>query len=188
MFATRMAHRGNETPIGQRARELLASGQFVVLDTETTGLGHDAEPVEIVAIAADGSSVVSTLIRPAAPIPWGAMRVHGISNAMVTRAPTLPQFWPELCARLAGQHILAYNASFDQRILAQAAQRYGLTMFPATWGCLMRGYQQYARLSRWVSLEKACHAQNVIIPPTHRAHADALATLALLRAIAGHDS
>jgi DNA polymerase-3 subunit epsilon len=50
----------------------------VVLDTETTGLGHDAEIIEIAIICAfSGKTFINTLVKPRNPIPPSATAIHG---------------------------------------------------------------------------------------------------------------
>lgn len=63
---------------------------WVILDTETTGLDTMAEIVEISIIASDGHVLLDTLIRPSNPIPPAATAIHHISDLMVVAAPTFP--------------------------------------------------------------------------------------------------
>ncbi|HHJ4165905.1 TPA: exonuclease domain-containing protein, partial [Raoultella ornithinolytica] len=64
--------------ISQRARYWLEEG-FLFIDTETTGLGEDAEIVEICIIDSHGSIMLNTLIKPTKPIPDEAIAIHGIT-------------------------------------------------------------------------------------------------------------
>jgi DNA polymerase-3 subunit epsilon len=46
------------------ASQMAQNPTTVVLDTETTGLGVDAEIVEIAIVAIDGRTLLNTLVRP----------------------------------------------------------------------------------------------------------------------------
>ncbi len=70
----------------QWARDLLArpAHSWVLLDTETTGLGDQAEVVQIGVINGAGKVLVDNrLVKPTLPIDPGAEAIHHISNAMV---------------------------------------------------------------------------------------------------------
>src|SRR5687768_16062348 len=69
------------------ARAIIADPSTVFLDTETTGLGRDAEAVEVAVVGVDGSIVLDTLVRPAQPIPPEASAIHGILDVHVDAAP-----------------------------------------------------------------------------------------------------
>ena len=74
----------------RNARDTLALGPLIV-DTETTGLGDDAEIVEIAVVDSQGSIVFDSLVKPSRPIPREASDIHGITNAAVAGAPGFAQ-------------------------------------------------------------------------------------------------
>ncbi|MJX93223.1 3'-5' exonuclease, partial [Salmonella enterica subsp. enterica] len=78
--------------ISQRAAQWLDDG-YLFIDTETTGLGDDAEIVEICIIDSHGFIMLNTLIKPTKPIPDEAIAIHGITNEMVAFAPN----WTDIC-------------------------------------------------------------------------------------------
>lgn len=160
----------------------------VVVDTETTGLDPSAEAVQIAVLSLAGEVLLDTLVRPSGLIPWGASRIHGITDAHVAHAPTYADLHPELDRVLAGRSIVAYNASFDERILRQTAARYGLRAPRARWQCAMR---QYARwINQWDERKQdyRWHKLPALALPGIRAHTaagDCHATLHVLRSMAG---
>jgi DNA polymerase III subunit epsilon len=155
-----------------------------VLDTETTGLGEDAEIVELAIVDAAGVTMLHSLVRPSSAIEPDAAAVHGLSAADRTGAPTLTDLWPQVQGAIRGTRILAYNAEFDRRLLAQSAARYGLKRPACRWDCLM---ELCAALSddgeHWLSLEAMCWELGVA-SGGHRALGDARAALDVLRALA----
>src|SRR5690606_3531044 len=121
------------------ARRALAGGA-VVIDTETTGLHHDAAIVEVAAVdLATGQVLVDTLVSPdGAAMEAGARRRHGITDAELATAPKWPEVWPHLAEAVAGKVVLAYNADFDRRMIGRAAVRYGLDGARGwEWACAM---------------------------------------------------
>src|SRR5687768_4350279 len=65
------------------ARRLLERDDWVVLDTETTGLDHGAEVIQIGVVGPDGRTLLDTLLQPRTRIPADATRIHGVTDAMV---------------------------------------------------------------------------------------------------------
>ena len=67
--------------------------RFIFGDVETTGLGKNQGVVEISWIETDAEfnevERYGSLINPHKPIQFGAMSVHGITEAMVADAPTI---------------------------------------------------------------------------------------------------
>ena len=96
-----------------------APTRFIFGDTETTGLGKDQGVVEISWIETDADfnevDRYSSLINPQKPIQFGAMSVHGITEAMVADAPTIEQFMVDAGYPLTGPGTIltAHKASYD---------------------------------------------------------------------------
>jgi DNA polymerase-3 subunit epsilon len=169
----------------QRAREYLAV-RPVFFDTETTGLGPDAEIIEVSVIDHDGIELFDSLVRPNGRIPLDAMQIHGISNEMVKDMPIWPDIWPALRTVLNGRYIGIYNAEFDLRMIRQTHQVYNLAWDLTTGKIfdIMKLYADYTGSQRWVSLEKAGRQCGIPLPNAHRARADTLLLRALLQHIA----
>lgn len=142
------------------------------LDTETTGLspsGGDAI-VEVAIIDASGRALLDTLVDPLRSIPYGASRVHGISDSMVRGKPTLADLMPEIRRIVSGEQVVIYNATFDAPFFPghlREAQRID---------CAMRRYSEAIGVGRWQKLDVAAHkVGHVWSGAAHRAKADALA-------------
>lgn len=101
---------------------------IVVFDTETTGTSRQDRLVEFAAIRFESGYapvVYSTLINPGMPIPYGAQRVHNISDRMVASAPIYRQIHSRVAALFSGADVFAHNLSFDRRFLQQECDRIG---------------------------------------------------------------
>lgn len=91
---------------------------FIVLDTETTGLSfRDCELIEIAAARISGKQVVErlqTFVNPERPIPAEIQQLTGIRALDVASAPIAPEAVAMLADFAAGSPILAHNATFDR--------------------------------------------------------------------------
>src|SRR5438309_4257529 len=108
----------------------IATAEFLVVDTETNGLGGDAcELTEVGAVLVGGGELHDrweSLVRTSRPLRRGIQRFTGITQAMVDAAPDLEDVLPSLLQRLRGRVLVAHNAPFDRRVLRQAFERIGL--------------------------------------------------------------
>jgi len=170
----------------------------LILDTETTGLGADAEIVEIGIIDDQGQTVLESLIKPKAPIPEAATAIHGITNADVANAPTWADIHERVCDTVEARSVAIYNAAYDVRLMDQSASQYGdgrrlrMTFF-APW-CVMLGYAQWwgdwddmLDAYKWQRLTTAAKQTGIELPSdghAHRAIYDCRMTLEVMRAMA----
>jgi len=162
---------------------------YVIVDTETTGLGSDARIVEIAIIDCTGSTLLNTLVKPAIPVPPAATAIHGITDEMVKDAPEWREIETEVI-ELIDRGWVAYNAEFDDRIILQSSTND--IDYPGP-RCAMRLYAEhngewdaYRRKYKWKKLVDAASAMNVSPDDTpHRALFDCQMTLGVIRAIAG---
>lgn len=179
----------------KEARELLAS-DFVVMDTETTGLGLDAEIVEISIIDRDGTDLFTSLVRPNMPILPELVAIHGITNGMVCNAPTWKDIHDCVMHLFTNKKIAIYNAPYDLRMLRQCSQFAGCRLpdLERQARCVMQIYSKYrGEWSdrhgnwRWHKLSHAAHACGVDATGAHRAAADCKMTLGVLRHVASQE-
>ncbi|MBC6954752.1 MAG: 3'-5' exonuclease [Anaerolineae bacterium] len=167
---------------------LLLQNDFLILDTETTGIDRNARVVQIAIVDASGQPAVDTLVNPGMPIPADAMRIHGITDAMVNDAPSMADLLPSLESLWSTHPTYIYNAEFDSRILLQhIGRRPGLMRST----CIMKLYARFVGQVgsrgdyKWHKLTDACIQLKVprIDAPAHSALGDCLRTLAVLRAM-----
>lgn len=164
------------------ARALFATDDWVILDTETTGLNSSARLVQVAVIGPDGSVRFNSLVNPEAIIPPDATGVHGITETMVRDAPTVEDLYPALVEVLCGKRVVAYNADFDRMILRENRKRHGLPGFGIVqWLCAMRIYSEFA--GEWNEQFQSYRFQG-LPGKDHTALGDCLATLAVIHRIA----
>ncbi|MFS7188104.1 3'-5' exonuclease [Serratia proteamaculans] len=178
----------------QQAQQWL-DNNCLILDTETTGLGEDAEIVEITIIDSTGKPLIDTLVKPSKPIPAEATAIHGISNEMVMDAPEWKDVFPSVDTLVSGRTVVIYNAQYDARLLDQTNSIWDVS--PefnngfADFQCAMLEYAGfYGQKSnhggfRWQKLSAAAEQQGVTIEGApHRALSDCLTTLGVIKAMA----
>lgn len=162
------------------ARRIAADPRTLYLDTETTGLGSSAEIVDVAIVDSAGRVLLDTLVKPNRRIPADATGIHGITNSMVTAAPSWPEVAPRLGHLLAhASSVVIYNADFDARIMDQCNAFSRLPGYRANWQCAMQQYAAYAGQRhqryggyRWHKLTDAAAAFGHREAVQHRALAD----------------
>ena len=175
-----------------RWAHVLLRGEFVIFDTETTGIGYDDELVQVGAIDQTGTVLLDTLVKPTRRITPEATAVHSLTADHVASAPAFPDIYPRLASVLKGRQVVAYNADFDSRLLQQACRQYDLPVIATQgWQCAMRRYAQYhgqwnpSRQSfTWLSLAAACAKERIPVTDAHSAVGDCLLTLRLIQRMA----
>lgn len=157
---------------------------FVVLDTETTGLGPRAEIIEIAALDSAGTVLLESKVWPrCGRVPAASTRIHGLTTSDLKGAPTWPELLLELERQLGGRRVLAWNAPFDERMAHQSSRLWNLAPQLPTFECAMRGYAQVRGIgSLSMRLERAAQVERVLTAPQqHRSLGDTQLVLAVLR-------
>jgi len=107
---------------------------YIVLDTETTGLPDEKGLPDIVTL---GITVVRNReiaesiefeIQPQRSILEEAQAVHGISNEQAAEFESFESQWSQIADYLKGQLVVIHNASFDWPILLDHVARYQLEL------------------------------------------------------------
>lgn len=181
--ATALEGRDANTDARGWLRALLLD-DFVVLDTETTGLGYRDEVIEIGIVDPSGRVVFESLVRPqAGSVPAGATRVHGLTMRDLETAPCWRDVHDAVVSATRGRRVIAWNAPFDERMVRQSATRWGCSERLGGFECAMRAYAavrglRYGR----AKLERAA-AEMGVLPvgaQAHRSSDDARLTLQVL--------
>ena len=178
------------------ARQILTT-DFVILDTETTGLTIDDEAVSIAVLSKEGQMLFSSLLCHEKPSDPRALATHGITWEMTRDAPKFAEVADQVFGFIGGRDVLGYNVTFDLRILSQMIVRYNLGDFEAGAFSLMPpktahdvmslfaqfygDWSAYHQSYTWKKLTYAAAYLGIETNGAHGAAADCLMTLRVVR-------
>ncbi|HEX4279179.1 MAG TPA: exonuclease domain-containing protein [Solirubrobacteraceae bacterium] len=155
----------------------VATAEFLVVDTETNGLGGDAcEMTEVGAVLVGGGELHdrwSSLVRCNRPLGRGIQRFTGITQEMLADAPGLEAVLPPLEELLRDRVLVAHNAPFDRRVLRQAFELIGLDWPNPPVLCTAALARKLLPLQRRRGLSVLADALGIDVALAHRALADA---------------
>lgn len=180
------------------ARRILQTEGALILDTETTGLGDDAQIVQIGVIDLAGNVLLDALVKPTCPVPPGASSVHGITDKAVEHADPWPSIYSVVARLLMGASVITYNADYDRRLIAQTCKAHSAAGLPLPlaggWDCAMKAYaayygawDDYHQSYTYQGLGKACRQLGIPVVGAHGAVADCQMTLKVIKAMAETD-
>lgn len=134
-------HRGGAI---RKAKDIIVLNPFF-LGTKTTGISDDDEIIEISILDNEGRVLLDRRIKPLKTIPPNAIKVHGITNQMVSNSPPWHDIWPEVQSILAYRFVAIYNADYDLRMLIQTTEKSGFDWVPpySDFFCIMKLFAQY---------------------------------------------
>jgi len=177
---SRLAIRAREP---QRWLDELFGEGFLVLDTETTGLSTRDEVIEIGIVDSTGAALLETKVFPrSGRVPAASTRVHGYTIEDLRGAPSWPEVLLELESLLAGRRVFAWNAPFDERMVAQSARQWQLRTDLRGFECAMRAYTAVRSVTGSFRLERAALIEGVLVGgQSHTSLNDARLTLAVMQ-------
>jgi DNA polymerase-3 subunit epsilon len=165
------------------AKNLLKRNDWVILDTETTGLDANAEICQIAICNHRGEAVMNTLVKPGVGMTMGAYMVHRISDDDFKNSPMFPGIHYQLQEAMRGKTVIIYNAKFDRRIIRHCCTTYNLPIIRCKGiECLMEEY------SRWYPHYRkrgGGYKWKKLPGGDHSAIGDCLAALQVIRKMAG---
>ena len=173
---------------------MVEEGNFVVVDTETTGLAYPAEACEIAVIDSKGKILFDSLVKPSIPISKDAERIHGITLRRVKSKPTFAAHSGVLESILEGKNIVSYGAKFDKDILCWSSEPHGIKTNwgnIGSWWCAMNWYARVwgqphpvYGTPKWQKLANAVQQQGLTVKDAHNALGDCRMTLKLIQRVA----
>lgn len=163
----------------------IEEAEFVIFDTETTGLNPETGDriVELAAVRWRGGEKIAqfqTFVDPKRPIQDAAFEVNRITAEMLKGAPEAKDVMPRFLAFIKDSCICSYNAAFDLGFINSELERSGLQLPKESMVVdilrmarrLMPGLERYAL---WFVAEKMGIKQK----QQHRALSDVELTLEL---------
>jgi DNA polymerase III subunit epsilon len=158
---------------------------FAAIDFETADAWRDSA-CSVAVVRVEGQRIVHRehhLIRP----PRQEFRfsgLHGITWAMVERAPTFDQVWARLVPCLEGVEFLAaHNAPFDRSVLKACCEARRMEVPSLDFACSVRLARQTWGLQK-ATLPVVCQFLSIPLEKHHDAAADAEACARIVLAAA----
>jgi DNA polymerase-3 subunit alpha (Gram-positive type) len=166
----------------------LANCEYVVFDVETTGLSptEGDRVIEFAALKVRGGKITDRLVSLVDPCrALAAQEVHGITEEMLHGAPKSHEVMPKIIEFLGSATLVAHNASFDVKFLANELALAGRKLHEDTpvidtikmAKCFLPHLTSYR-------LEYVARSLGLTIGTTHRAQADAELTVQLFDRLA----
>jgi len=114
----------SQHPSEALAEQPLANLEFVIFDTETTGLNPSGGD-EVVAIAGVrllkgrilSGEIFERLVNPGRHIPSSSTRFHGLSDAVVANKPPMLVVLPQFKRFVGDAVMVGHNAAFDMKFI-----------------------------------------------------------------------
>jgi DNA polymerase III subunit epsilon len=161
--------------------------RYVILDTETTGLGKTDEIVQVAVIDLDGNVLFNENIKPTRKkrMSQEAVAIHGLTMKALSPCRTFAELAEPLERAIGGKTVIAYNALFDGRMYAQTLKLAGGYLHRGDWADIMDEYAKY--VGEWDDYHQNYRWQR-LPGGTHSALGDCQATLELLRKMAATNS
>lgn len=123
-------------PVSEREdllQALLTDLDYVVVDTETTGLqlsrGDKVISISGIRIRRgriQNAGIFNTLVNPGRPIPPESIEIHHIEDHMVAGSPSMNEVYRQFAEYVGDSVLVAHNAAFDKKCLDLAAAEAGL--------------------------------------------------------------
>jgi DNA polymerase-3 subunit epsilon len=163
---------------------------YAIVDIETTGSHASANGItEIAIVIHNGREVVDkfqTLINPKIPIPIFIQSLTGITNEMISTAPTFDQYAKEIYELLHDKIFVAHNVNFDFSFLHYHLAKAGYNLQTKKL-CTVRLSRKILPGLTSYSLGKLCSSLGIAILARHRAMGDAEATAVLFSMLLDND-
>jgi DNA polymerase-3 subunit epsilon len=162
--------------------QLLNEIEFVVLDTETTGLrpGHH-RMIEVAGIRMRGGEVVGSfqsLVNPGVRLPAFIVQFTGITQEMVTSAPKTHEVLPDFLHFVEGAILVGHNVGFDIGFLSYEARLLGYD-FPIDGLDTIPLARRFLPGLHRFKLDKVAAHLKIAMASRHRALGDARVTAAI---------
>jgi DNA polymerase III subunit epsilon len=153
--------------------------KYVILDTETTGLGKNDVIIQIGIIDLDGNVLMDTLIKPTIRkrMSSDATALHGITMKMLNDKPSFRELYPDFLEIVGSKTVLIYNAEYDARLIAQTAEQDGIKLKNFKALCLMKAYSIF--VGAWSNYHNDYKYQK-LPDGDHSAIGDCISTLKIL--------
>ena len=160
---------------------------FVVMDTETTGLGREDEVVELSVLDSNANQIYHSFFKPSISVQPEAAATSGIVDKMLVDAPEFRKEWPKIVSVIGGRRIAGHNLQFDKRLVQQTMEKQTGFDWTTSMDTVFADYIDSMLIAKELGVEKGhrglgkiCEAMNIEQHPNHRTSHDCLGVLNVL--------
>lgn len=185
-------HKGNSV--------IALPSDYVVIDTETTGLDYEyCNIIEVSAVKYSAGAIVGKFSSLVKPEPYEVMNddgdwvaeyvdefisgLTGITNEMLAEAPEPTEVLPKFLDFIGNSLLIGHNVNFDVNFLYDAAERYCGKKLSNDFIDTMRIARKLLPDLKHHRLSDVAAACGVAVTNAHRAEADCLTTAACYSAL-----
>lgn len=123
--------------------------RYIAFDVETPNYANDR--ISAIGITVIDSGVIVddfySLVNPEERFNYFSVQLTGITPEMVVDKPTFFELWTEIEPLMSTGILIAHNAPFDMRVLAQCLGAYGID------------WQPFARYACTCAMGRACYPE-----------------------------
>ncbi len=100
--------------------------EFVIIDTETTGLTDEDEVVELAVVSMDGETIYHSYYYPDIEVNPQASKVNHLTKEGLKGNPKLDnEEWEKIKKAIDNKPIMGHNIGFDKRMIVQTMAKTG---------------------------------------------------------------
>jgi DNA polymerase III subunit epsilon len=159
---------------------------YLIMDTETSGLTEDDEIIQMAIIDLEKNVLYNTLLKPKLKksISKDSTSIHGIKKNDLIDAPCFDTAVHKFIEVTKDKTLIIYNAEFDTRLLKQTCYANRCQKFPLSYWCAMKEYSKF--VGEWNEYHQDYKYQK-LRGGNHSALGDCLATLQTIEMMAESD-
>ena len=158
----------------------LELNEYIAFDLETTGLNPQKDCItEIAACRFINGKIqdrYTTLINPGITVPNNIVEITGITDDMLSDAPSIEDALPKLIKFLGHSPLVGHNLDFDYAFIKESCTKNGISFPDVYMYDTLSLARTFIYFHNSFSLTSLCDYYNISIDQAHRAGADALST------------
>jgi len=119
--------------------------QYLICDTETTGLKENDEVIQIAIINLNKDILINTLVKPTwkKSISRDASNIHGIKIKDLENAPIFREIGDKIHNICSDKIVIIFNSAFDLRLMEQSNNKGYYPAFIPKHECAMLQYSKF---------------------------------------------
>jgi len=164
---------------------LVELDEYIAIDLETTGLNPQTDYITEIAACrfmnGEFKDEFTSLINPGISIPKNIVEITGITDDMLSDAPSIEDMIPQLMKFIGHSPLVGHNIDFDYSFISKCCASNDVLFPEVSMYDTLSLARTFIYYNNSFSLTSLCDFYNISIDQAHRARADAMATGILFR-------